>query len=67
MDQNHVDVEYKQVETQGKMKKIAANLEELTRQLKKFKPANERECFGDYTGVNYLLKCLTGCLLQSKK
>ena len=41
MDQNRANLERKQVETQGIVRKIAADLEELTNQLNSFKRANE--------------------------
>ena len=41
MDQNHTDLERKQVETQVTVRKIAVDLEELTKQPKKFKSVSE--------------------------
>ena len=41
INQNRADLERKQVEMQGIVKKIAADLEELTRQLNSFKPTSE--------------------------
>ena len=41
MDQKGADLERKQVETQGIVKEIAADVEELTKQPNSFKPASE--------------------------
>ena len=38
---SHIDLQYKQTETQGIVQKIVADLEELTRRLNNYMPANE--------------------------
>ena len=65
MNQNRVDLERKQMETQGTVKKIAADLKEFTRQLISFKPASE-SALGECR-VKFLQKYPTDYLLQSKK
>ena len=65
MDQNRMGVECKQAETQGVVKKIVVDLEELTRQLNSFRYASKSAL----RAIQYkiLPKYPTDCRLQSKR